>query len=80
MTASHGRPHTCNACVGSLFATFKVRVAYPDWFRSLSAAREYCAAFIEWYNTEHLHSGLDYVTPVRVHPGAHLVLVARCNA
>lgn len=82
VTASHGRPHTSNdnAYAESLFATFKGRVAYPDFFRSISAAREYCAAFFEWYNTEHLHSGLDYVTPIQVHTGAHLAVFARRNA
>jgi putative transposase len=82
VTASHGRPHTSNdnAYAESLFATFKGRVAYPDYFRSLAAAREYCAAFFQWYNTEHLHSGLDYVTPVQVHAGAHHQVFARRNA
>jgi putative transposase len=37
VTASHGRPHTSNdnAYAENLFATFKGRVAYPDFFRSL---------------------------------------------
>lgn len=82
VTASHGRPHTSNdnAYAESLFATFKGRVAYPDYFRSLAAAREYCAAFFQWYNTEHLHSGLDYLTPIQVHTGAHHEVFARRNA
>lgn len=82
VTASHGRPHTSNdnAYAESLFATFKGRVAYPEYFRSLAAARAYCASFFQWYNTEHLHSGLDYVTPVQVHTGAHRAVFARRSA
>jgi len=82
VTPSFGRPHTSNdnAYAESLFATFKGRVAYPEHFRSLAAAREYCAAFFVWYNTEHLHSGLDYLTPAQVHSGEHLEVFARRNA
>jgi transposase InsO family protein len=82
VTASHGRPHTSNdnAYAESLFATFKGRVAYPEYFRSLRAAREFCAMFFTWYNTEHLHSGLDYLTPIQVHSGAHRQIHARRNA
>jgi len=82
VTASHGRPHTSNdnAYAESLFATFKGRVAYPEYFRSLRAAREYCALFFAWYNNEHLHSGLDYLTPNQVHSGTHLQILARRNA
>jgi len=82
VTASHGRPHTSNdnAYAESLFATFKGRVAYPEYFHSLRAAREYCAMFFAWYNTEHLHSGLDYLTPIQVHSGAHRQILARRNA
>ncbi|MBN1448377.1 MAG: IS3 family transposase [Bacteroidetes bacterium] len=72
VTASHGRPHTSNdnAYAESLFATFKGRVAYPEYFRSLRAASEHCAMFFAWYNTEHLHSGLNYLTPIQVHSEA----------
>lgn len=82
VTASFGRPHTSNdnAYAESLFATFKGRVAYPEHFCSLASAREYCAAFFQWYNTEHLHSGLDYVTPIQVHSGAHREVFAQRNA
>lgn len=81
VTASHGRPHTSNdnAYAESLFATFKDRVSYPDYFRSLSAAREYCARFFTWYNSEHLHSGLDYLTPSQVHTGAWQEIIGQRN-
>jgi len=82
VTASYSRPHTSNdnAFAESLFATLKGRVAFPEYFRTLEAAREFSAMFFQWYNEEHLHSGLDYVTPSCVHAGAHHELFARRNA
>lgn len=82
VTASYGRPHTSNdnAFAESLFATFKGRVAFPEYFRTIEAARAFCAEFFQWYNDEHRHSGLDYVTPSQVHTGAHLDIFARRNA
>lgn len=82
VTASHGRPHTSNdnAFAESLFATMKGRVLYPDAFESLEAAESYCARFATWYNEEHLHSSLDFVTPNDVHTGRHHEIFARRNA
>lgn len=52
----------------SLFRTLKYEPKYPEkGFKSLSAAREWVAAFIEWYNKEHLHSGIKFVTPEQRH-------------
>lgn len=82
VTASYGRPHTSNdnAYAESLFATFKGRVAFPQYFRTIEAARAFCAEFFLWYNEEHRHSGLDYATPSQVHTGAHLEIFDRRNA
>ncbi|MDA3950134.1 MAG: integrase core domain-containing protein, partial [Spirochaeta sp.] len=35
----------------------------PKMFTSIDHARSWYADFAHWYNTEHLHSGLGYVTP-----------------
>jgi putative transposase len=82
VTASHGRPHTCNdnAFAESLFATMKGRVIYPDAFQSREDAESFCATFVTWYNEEHLHSELDFVTPNDVHSGRHHEIFARRNA
>lgn len=73
VTASYGRPHTSNdnAFAESLFATFKGRVSFPEYFSSIEAARDYCLEFFTWYNCMHLHSNLDFVTPQSVHEGSH---------
>ena len=80
--ASYGRPHTSNdnAYAESLFATLKGRVAFPEYFGSVQAAEAFCTEFFQWYNEEHQHSGLDYVTPSQVHTGAHLAIFAKRNA
>jgi putative transposase len=71
VTASYGRPHTSNdnAYAESLFATFKGRVAFPEYFSSIESASAYCLEFFTWYNCFHMHSGLDFVTPQTVHNG-----------
>ena len=62
----------------SLFKTLKYTAGYPKHFRDLAHAREWMAAFVDWYNTEHLHSGIGYVTPQQRHEGtAATILEAR---
>jgi len=54
----------------SLFKTLKYRPSFPDGaFASLAEAREWVSRFIDWYNTEHLHSGIRFVTPKSKHEG-----------
>ena len=54
----------------SLFKTLKFRPSYPDGaFTSLIEAREWVTRFVRWYNTEHLHSGIRFVTPKARHEG-----------
>ena len=54
----------------SLFKTLKYRPSFPDGaFASLAEAREWVTRFVHWYNTEHLHSGIRFVTPESRHFG-----------
>jgi len=54
----------------SLFKTMKYCPAFPDKpFENLEAAREWVLAFVLWYNYEHLHSGIKFVTPKSRHTG-----------
>lgn len=71
VTVTRSRPHVSddNAFIESLFATLKSRMAYPESFGSLDEAREFCALFIDWYNTSHRHSSLDFLTPEEVFTG-----------
>ena len=54
----------------STFRTMKYRPDYPTKpFASLTGAREWVAGFITWYNDEHKHSSLKFVTPSQRHYG-----------
>ena len=47
-------------------------------FADLDAARIWAAGFVRWYNLEHRHSGIRYVTPEQRHCGQdHAILAAR---
>ncbi len=61
----------------SLFRTVKYRPEYPSApFESLEEARAWVARFVDWYNTEHLHSGINFVTPKDRHDGAEDAIFA----
>jgi len=54
----------------SLFRTLKYRPEYPEQlFSGLTAARDWVQFFVNWYNKEHLHSGIKFVTPEQRHEG-----------
>jgi putative transposase len=71
VTKTHSRPHVSddNPYSESQFKTLKYRPAFPDRFGSLQHARAWCAPFFQWYNHEHRHSGIAYLTPADVHLG-----------
>jgi putative transposase len=69
---SHSRPRVSddNASAEALFRTAKYRPDFPAaGFADLAEARAWAAAFVHWYNHEHRHSGLRYVTPAQRHAG-----------
>jgi putative transposase len=78
---SYSRPRVSddNAYAESLFRTAKYRPEFPaKGFETLEAARQWGAAFVHWYNLEHKHSGIRYVSPQQRHTGEdHAILAAR---
>ena len=69
---SFSRPHVSddNPYSESLFRTLKYRPEYPDRpFESLEDARKWVEEFVRWYNHEHRHSGIRFVTPAQRHSG-----------
>jgi len=68
---SHSRPHVSNdnPYSESNFKTLKYCPAFPKNFGSIEDARTFCAAFFEYYNHEHRHSGIGLHTPASVHYG-----------
>jgi len=72
------RPRTPNdnPFVEAIFGTVKTAPQYPGRFLDQSEAIEYFERYFPWYNTEHLHSGIDYVTPDQCHRGLRDQIVA----
>jgi putative transposase len=69
---SYSRPRVSddNAFAEALFRTMKYRPAFPlKGFADLDAARQWAVRFVHWYNHEHRHSGIRYVTPAQRHAG-----------
>jgi transposase InsO family protein len=76
--ASFSRPRVSddNPYSEALFSTVKYRPEYPSTpFRSLEDARGWVGAFVGWYNNEHHHSAIRFVTPAQRHSGEHLVVL-----
>jgi transposase InsO family protein len=61
----------------SLFKTMKYRSAYPKEFATIEDARIWVEHFVAWYNTEHHHSGIRYVTPQERHSGDDVAILGR---
>ena len=79
VVTSYSRPRVSNdnPFAESLFKTCKYR---PDWptegFSSLDSARQWVLRFTHWYNMEHKHSQLRFVTPNERHMGEDKVILA----
>lgn len=66
-----------NPYAESLFRTLKYTPAYPNHpFASLGDARAWVARFVDWYNEEHRHSGIRFVTPGQRHRGEDTAILA----
>jgi putative transposase len=78
---SYSRPRVSddNAFAEALFRTVKYRPEFPlKGFADLDVARQWAVRFVHWYNHEHRHSGIRYVTPAQRHAGQDgSVLAAR---
>lgn len=62
----------------SLFKTMKYRPAYPERpFENLFAARQWVGTFVHWYNEEHRHSAISFVTPAQRHAGLDAARLAK---
>lgn len=71
VTKTHSRPHVSddNPYSESNFKTLKYRPDFPERFGSIQDARAHVAAFVDWYNNEHHHSGINLLTPTDLHHG-----------
>jgi putative transposase len=71
VAASFSRPRVSNDNPFSeaQFKTLKYRPGFPERFESIEHARAHLRAFFGWYNDEHRHSGIGFMTPAAVHFG-----------
>jgi len=65
----------------SLFRTLKYRPEYPEKpFTGLAAARDWVSSFVHWYNTEHFHSAVKFITPEQRHEGKDMEILEKRKA
>jgi len=78
---SFSRPRVSNdnPFIESLFKTIKYRPGYPKRFDGIEHARLWFADFVNWYNTEHRHSGIGYITPEDRHVGNVVPIMRKRN-
>jgi len=71
------RPRTPNdnPFIESMFSTVKTDPEFPDRFQDDVHAEAYFGAYVPWYNNEHYHSGIDYVTPHQAHTGQRTAII-----
>ena len=80
---SYSRPRVSddNAYAEALFRTAKYRPEFPlRGFEDLEAARSWASGFVHWYNVEHRHSGIHYVSPAQRHAGEDQAILAARHA
>lgn len=69
---SYSRPRVSddNAFAEAVFRTAKYRPEFPaKGFGDLAQARQWATDFVRWYNFDHRHSGIRYVSPAQRHAG-----------
>jgi putative transposase len=71
VAASFSRPRVSNDNPFSeaQFKTLKYRPEFPARFDGIEHARVHLHCFFGWYNDEHRHSGIGFMTPAAVHFG-----------
>ena len=71
---SHNRPYVSNdnPFSESLFGTAKQHPSFPKKFGGIDDGLTWGREFFPWYNKEHHHSGLVYLTPAEVHTGSYV--------
>lgn len=80
---SYSRPRVSddNAFAESVFRTAKYRPEFPaQGFDTLDDARAWAAEFVRWYNVDHRHSGIRYVSPAQRHAGHDQAILAARHA
>lgn len=61
----------------SLFKTVKYHHTYPGKFKTIAEVKQWMTGFVHWYNEEHYHSGIKFVTPSQRHQGLDIAILAK---
>ena len=87
---SYSRPRVSdgNTCAEALIRTAKYQPEFPaKGFANLEQARRWAVAFVHWsvafapwYNFDHRHSGIRYVSPAQRHAGDDRAVLAARHA
>ena len=80
ISPSHSRPRVSNdnAHAEALFRTAKYHPSLPgNGFKDLQEARGWAQSFVTWYNTQHQHSALKFVTPEQKHTGQDIEILTK---
>src|SRR5690606_12673924 len=80
ISPSYSRPRVSNdnAFPEALFRTLKYCPQWPSQgFKSLGEARQWVQRFVQWYNQEHRHSKIRFVTPAQRHAGEDIAILAQ---
>jgi transposase InsO family protein len=83
IASSYSRPRVSNdnPYSESLFKTIKYHYSFPESpFASLNEARAWVEGFVYWYNEEHKHSAIRFVTPNQRHNGLDKALLRNRKA
>lgn len=82
VTPSFSRPHVSNdnPFSESQFRTLKYSPGFPHRFGGLDDGVHHCESFFRWYNHDHHHSGIAFLTPSQVHNGQAEAALARRHA
>ncbi|MBI1883170.1 MAG: transposase [Chlamydiae bacterium] len=65
----HPRTPNDNPFIESAFSTVKHAPQYPGRFRDEEEGGKYFDEYFPWYNSDHYHLGICYVTPNDTHRG-----------
>ena len=79
---SRSRPAVSNdnPCSESLFKALKYRPQFPlKPFEDLLQARRWVTELVHWYNDEHRHSAISFVTPAQRHAQVDVLMLQVCE-
>jgi putative transposase len=83
ITGSHSRPSVSNdnPYSESPFQTMKYCTQWPSkGFKDLQTVRDWVSRFVGWYNDDHCHSRIGFVTPSQRHRGEYKDLLQKRTA